>query len=109
MKTTITTILGALAISLTVNAAPRAVLTEEQAKSIAIIQVRALNVKDDVLTVVREGLEPVYSVSSIQHTVGLNVYQIDVRSMRPGQTCQQSIVIDDSSGSIAEEQSATCE
>ena len=109
MKMIITTILGALAISLTVNAGPRVVLTKKQAKSIAIIQVRALNVKDDVLTVVRHGLEPVYQVSSIQHIVGYDVYQIDVRSMRPGQTCQQNIVIDDASGSIDAKQPAKCE
>ncbi len=109
MKMIITTILGALAISFTVNAGPRVVLTEEQAKSIAILQVRALNVKDDVLTIVHQGLEPVYHVSSIQHIVGYDVYKIDVRSMRPGQTCQQTIVIDDAAGSIDAKQPATCE
>lgn len=108
MKRIAIVLFGIMAISLSVQAGPRVVLTEDQAQTIAVMHVRALNVKDDVLSVVHDGIEPVYSIASILH-LGYDVYQISVRSMRPGQTCQQSIVIDDASGALDAKQVAECE
>jgi hypothetical protein len=85
------------------------VMTEDQAKSVALIQARALYVQDDILAVVRTELEPVYSIANISHLSGLDVYQIDIRRMQPGLTCQQNIVINNRTGELVAKQVAKCE
>ncbi len=108
MKMMMMTIMSAVAISSTVMAGPRLVLSAEQAKEIAIIQVRAANVKDDVLTVVRSEVAPAYSALSAQH-LSDSKFQVQVQAMRPGQTCLYTIVIDDSSGDDLGMLSTVCE
>ncbi len=87
----------------------QSVLTEEQAKSIAVIHVRALNMSADVRAVIRTELEPVYSVASVTHLSGMDVYQIDVRRMQLGISCQQNIVINNITGELVATQMAKCE
>jgi hypothetical protein len=109
MKNFAVTFFCLLVMSLSAQADPRVLLSEDQAKAIAVIQVRALNAKDDVLSVVRNGFEPEYVIASVEHLVGYDVYQISVRRMQPGQTCQQSIVINNASGELDAKQVPTCE
>ena len=62
MKNIMLVLVGTLTISLSTKAAPRAVLSEEKAQTIALIQARAMNVNDDVLSVIQNDVEPAYSI-----------------------------------------------
>jgi hypothetical protein len=102
------TVLALLATISVAHAEPRVVLTENQAKSIALIQVRILNVNDDILSIIQNDIEPVYQIASIIH-LGYDVYKVEVRRVQPGQTCQQSLIINDSTGSLDDKSNAKCE
>lgn len=108
MKVSALLLMGILSTSVSAIAAGNTILTEDQGKAIALVHAPSLYVSDDVLSIVHNGFGPGYSVSNVQH-LATGIYRIDVRRMQPGQSCQQTLDIDDRSGALVDRQKLFCE
>lgn len=99
MKALLVTILSIMSLSLTVQAQERQVLSDAQAKKIALIHARAFFAGDDVSAIVHGADEAKYEIISFQHR-GDDIFQVDIKRSGQGGACTQSLILNDSTGDL---------
>lgn len=111
MKQIMFVLLNVIALNVFAEPIPVVAFDVDRAKTIAVMHAKKLNLNEDILAVVREGMAPSYLVMKADHVSGAGYYQIWIRRTSIMEECPQtqSIVVEDTEGGLMGHSPIECE